>query len=445
MLSLLATASPDTPAATPHFLEEQSRFFLWFLLASLAWLGALAASAHVSRLPPKRKELVNLLSLILGPPGWLIHLVSWKTRQIPQAIEVPVRAPSSGSSAVRYAGAATPSSGPVRLPPLGQSGRWHRWFRWLLPGEDGDAKTRDSRRLSRLLVEAVHQSATDIHFEPHEADYLARLRVNGILRDFESFDRATGERLISMVKVMAALDVADKLKPQDGRFEWTSEQPDLRIDTRVSVSPSLRGEKLALRFLNRPVAKLEMQSLGMSEAMQKMLRRSLRQPEGFIIVAGPTGSGKTTTAYSILNHLAGPTVNTMTIEDPVEYTLPYATQIAINPKLGITFESGLTTLLRQDPDIILIGEMRDQGSFRTGIRASLSGHLVLSTLHARDAIQVFGNLRNLGIEPSSLAAAVKMVIAQRLVRLLCPYCKTQDTELEEDALNFLGERAHEIA
>lgn len=302
----------------------------------------------------------------------------------------------------------------------------------------------DSKVFNALLLAAVEQQATDIHLESHPDHYLARFRVNGILRDYKNYPRDTGDRLVSIAKVLASLDVADKLKPQDGRFEWTNPEQSVKLDIRISVSPSLRGEKLALRFLNRPASSIDMASLGMNESMQKALKRAIRHPEGFILMAGPTGSGKTSTAYSILSQLSASSVNIMTIEDPVEYTLPYATQIAINSKLGITFQSGLTTLLRQDPDIILIGEMRDPDSFHVAIRASLSGHLVISTMHARDSVQVFANLRNLGIEPSSLAAAVKLVVAQRLVRILCPHCKVQDTDFDDEVWNFLGSEAEHI-
>jgi type II secretory ATPase GspE/PulE/Tfp pilus assembly ATPase PilB-like protein len=314
------------------------------------------------------------------------------------------------------------------------------WFRGAQP-EDPHV---DSRLFNELMASGVEQQATDIHLEAHEQGHLARLRVNGILREHKSYPLETGERLVAIAKVRASLDVADKQKPHDGRFEWKNSEGTLTLDVRVSVSPSLRGEKMALRFLNRPASAIDMASLGMNEAMQRALTRAVRHPEGFILIAGPTGSGKTSSAYSILSRLAKSSVNIMTIEDPIEYTLPYATQIAINPKTGITFQSGLTTLLRQDPDIILIGEMREAESFRTGLRASLSGHLVISTMHARDAIQVFANLRNIGMEPSSLAAAVKLVVAQRLVRILCPDCKIQDQELDEDVWTFLGPEAERI-
>ncbi len=376
--------------------------------------------------------MVNLLSLVAGPVGWAIQFASYRQRTHKGAAEENAARPAIGTRENPAATALVKTEAKPRK----------RFFGWFSREKTDDQN--DSRKFNQLLREAVEHQATDIHVEAHENHYLARIRVNGILRDHQRYNRADGERIVAIAKVLASLDVADKLKPQDGRFEWVLPDKSLRLDIRLSVSPSLRGEKLALRFLNRPASAVDMSSLGMNESMQKAIRRATRHPEGFILMAGPTGSGKTSTAYSILSLLAGPSVNIMTIEDPVEYTLPYATQIAINPKIGVTFETGLPTLLRQDPDIILIGEMREPESFRIGIRASLSGHLVISTMHARDSIQVFANLRNIGMEPSSLAAAIKLVVAQRLVRVLCPHCKEQEGELDEDIMDFLGAEAQHI-
>ncbi len=314
---------------------------------------------------------------------------------------------------------------------------WMFWKSWI-------AEETESELLHAMIAEAVAQDATDIHLEPHADYFLARFRVNGILRDYRKFESMTGDHLLAIVKVMASLDVADRSQARDGRFEWVDDDHGWRIDTRVSVSPSFRGEKLALRFLNRPATTLNIDSLGMSEDMKKALKRSIRHPEGFILIAGPTGSGKTTTAYSLLKMVAGPSVNTITIEDPVEYSLPAATQLGVNATWGITFEEGLTTILRQDPDVIFIGEMRDPNSFKTAIRASLSGHLVVSTMHARDTVHIFASLRNMNIEEASLVASVKMVVAQRLVRLLCPECKEPDEEIDEDSLEFVGFDGSEI-
>lgn len=413
------------------FIQQETVRYLAILVVGLLWLTMLSIASRFSGLPPRRRAVVNLVGLFLGPVGWAIHFASYRKRQEKEAADEVVGRPSIGTRNDPLAvDSGTAEAKPSKKP---------KWFAWF--GNRTDNRQKDSRIFNELIREAVEQQATDIHVEAHGDHYLARIRVNGILRDHKTYDRTSGERLVAIAKVLASLDVADKLKPQDGRFEWTFPDNSLRLDIRMSVSPSLRGEKLALRFLNRPASAIDMASLGMNEAMQKALRRAVRHPEGFILMAGPTGSGKTSTAYSLLSLLAGPSVNIMTIEDPVEYTLPYATQIAINPKLGVTFESGLPTLLRQDPDIILIGEMREAESFRIGIRASLSGHLVISTMHARDSIQVFANLRNIGIEPSSLAAAVKLVVAQRLVRVLCPECKVQDDDLDEDTIDFLGGEA----
>ncbi len=420
----------------PPFLLDSTIKYLVFLVLGLLWLTMLAISSRYSGLPPQKRSMANLLSLFLGPVGWAVQFASYRRRTAREIQEERSTRPAIGT---RESPQATEL---MKAEVLAAPARRKGLFGWLSRKEVDNPN--DSRKFNQLLREGIEHQATDVHVEPHEDHYLARIRVNGILRDHQRYSRADGERIVAIAKVLASLDVADRLKPQDGRFEWVLPDHELRLDVRLSVSPSLRGEKLALRFLNRPASSIDMASLGMNESMQKALRRATRHPEGFILMAGPTGSGKTSTAYSILSLLAGPSVNIMTIEDPVEYTLPYATQIAINPKLGVTFESGLPTLLRQDPDIILVGEMREAESFRIGIRASLSGHLVISTMHARDCIQVFANLKNIGIEASSLAAAIKLVIAQRLVRVLCPHCKVQEEDLDEDILDFLGAEALHI-
>lgn len=421
----------------PLFLQDSTVKYLVFLIVGMLWLSMLAISSRFSGLPPQKRSMANLLSLVLGPVGWAVQFASYRKRAARQAQEGESTRPAIGSRE----GSQTAEL--MKEEVLATPARRKGLFGWV--SRKNEDNPNDSRKFNQLLREGIEHQATDVHVEPHEDHYLARIRVNGILRDHQRYNRADGERIVAIAKVLASLDVADRLKPQDGRFEWELPDQAVRLDVRLSVSPSLRGEKLALRFLNRPAGAIDMASLGMNESMQKALRRAIRHPEGFILMAGPTGSGKTSSAYSILSLLAGPSVNIMTIEDPVEYTLPYATQIAINPKLGVTFENGLPTLLRQDPDIILVGEMREAESFRIGIRASLSGHLVISTMHARDSIQVFANLKNIGIESSSLAAAIKLVVAQRLVRVLCPYCKEQEEEeLDEDILDFLGAEAMHI-
>lgn len=418
-------------------IQTETVPYLVILVLGLIWLTVLAIASRHSALPPRKRAAVNLLALVSGPVGWAVHLASYRQR-LREARESRIETSALPSTVAMHKG--NPEESPAAQP---KKTSFRSLFDGLFQRRQED-RHGDSKAFNDLMQAAVAQGATDIHFEPHDDHYLGRVRVNGILRDYQRYSRERGDRLVAIAKVMASLDVVDKFKPQDGRLEWTNPADSMKLDIRIAVSPSLRGEKLALRFLNRPASAIDMTTLGMNESMQRALKRVVRHPEGFILMAGPTGSGKTSTAYSILTQLSGPSVNVMTIEDPVEYTVPYATQIAINPKLGITFQSGLATLLRQDPDIILIGEMREPESFRTGIRASLSGHLVISTMHARDSIQVFANLRNLGLETSSLAASVKLVVAQRLVRILCPECKIQDTELDEEAWDFLGGEATHI-
>ncbi len=419
------------------FLQEDAIIVLLALAAYLIWVSLVAFTSQAGGLPPRRRELANLLSLVAGPVGWTMHLVNWFRHRgsIDDGEDAASAAPPGGAIKMKRTGESgcveheAPASS--RLMSKSKRGWWFFSF-WRKDPEEAD-----SELLHRMILEAINQDATDIHFEPRDDHYLARFRVNGILRNYKKFHSTTGEHFLAIIKVMASLDVADKARARDGRFEWVDNDAGYKIDTRVSISPSFRGEKLALRFLNRPSANVDIDSLGMREPMKKALKRAIRHPEGFILIAGTTGSGKTTTAYSILNLVAGPSVNTITIEDPVEYSLPNATQIGVNPYRGITFEEGLTTVLRQDPDVIFIGEMRDPNSFKTGIRASLSGHLVVSTMHARDTVHIFASLRNMGIEESSLIASVKMVVAQRLVRLLCPDCKEVEEEVDDESLEFL--------
>lgn len=405
----------------------------------------LAWTSRLGRLPPSQRTMVNALGLVAGPVAWAIHLNAY-FRHAKSGDSRPEEKPAGVEGVKPRAAAAVPGATQDEVPvvEVESAPEPRRWsiLKWFGRGQEDDELT-DRKLLNEMMLAAIAQQGTDIHLEPYEDHYLARIRVNGILRDYQQFTRDQGEHLVAMVKVMASMDVADRMKPQDGRFEYRDTAHSLRLDIRVSASPALRGEKLAIRFLNRPNSSFDLENLGMNETLRKSVRRAIRHPEGFILIAGPTGSGKTSTAYALLHQVAGPSVNTVTIEDPVEYSLPYATQIAVSQRTGITFETGLTTMLRQDPDVIFVGEMRDAQSFRIGIRASLSGHLVLSTVHARDSVQVFSNLRNVGIEPASLAAAVKMVIAQRLVRILCPHCRVHDDEFDDDVWEFLGEQAKE--
>jgi len=274
-----------------------------------------------------------------------------------------------------------------------------------------------------IVSAALKGGASDIHIEAKEGGYVVRFRQVGLLREHMRCGRRAGEMLVSVFKVFADLNTAEKNQLQDGRFSWTDPKSGHVLDVRISTSPALSGEKMALRLLNRPASLLQLSKIGLPKEACDAIRRHLRQPEGLVLVAGPTGSGKTSTAYALLQEVSGPTVNTITIEDPVEYALPNATQIGINPKMGVTFESSLRTVLRQDPNIIFVGEMRDPESFKIGVRAAMSGHLVISTMHARDTVGALTALRNLEIDREVLSSAVRLLVTQRLVRELCPVCR----------------------
>jgi general secretion pathway protein E/type IV pilus assembly protein PilB len=401
----------------PAPLQQAIPLILGFAAVG-CWLTLAAVLAKGAKLPEHHKWWANLLTVFAGPLGWLYHYAGHKGW-------ISIR--DEEEHAV-MAGIQTNEAQPVlsRLR-IAFSGKRRR---------EGDLPT-ETETVRLMLAAAQDLRATDIHLEPHGEEYLVRLRVNGILREHTRFQHEHGERVVSALKVMAAMDIADKHRMQDGRFDWSAGPSAVKVDLRVSTSPSLNGEKMAIRFLNRQISQLALEQLGMPDELLATLRRGMRHIEGLVLIAGPTGSGKTSTAYSILQTVAGPTVNTMTIEDPVEYSLPFATQIGVNPKAGISFESGLRTLLRQDPNVIFVGEMRDPESFRIGIRASLSGHLVITTMHARDTVGVMTTLRTLGVDKETLSTALKLVVSQRLVRVLCPECKLPDEDVDQESRDFL--------
>lgn len=404
-----------TPESQP--IQHAILLFLGFALC-LSWMTSVVLLDRSSKLPDHHKWWASLLSLIGGPLGWFYHYAGEKG-WIRRARDEQDEAPSGIDADARQ-----PVLSRLRLAFTGKA------------AANAEAPS-ETETIRRMFIAAMEQQASDIHLEPHGAEYVARFRVNGILREHKRIPIATGERVVSALKVMAQMDIADRHRMQDGRLDWAPKKDAPKVDIRISTSPSLGGEKMAIRFLNRQISSISLEMLGMPDDLLTSVRRTTRHNEGLILLVGPTGSGKTSTAYSVLQTLAGPTVNTMTIEDPVEYSLPFATQIGVNPKAGISFESGLRTLLRQDPNIIFVGEMRDPESFRIGIRASLSGHLVITTMHARDTVGVMTTLRNLGFDKQTLSTALKLVISQRLVRVLCPECSQPDTELDADKIEFL--------
>ncbi|MCS6785500.1 MAG: GspE/PulE family protein, partial [Thiobacillaceae bacterium] len=292
------------------------------------------------------------------------------------------------------------------------------------------------RLVNALLAEAVKRGASDIHFEPEAGFLRIRYRIDGVLEHSRSLHHKYWAAMAVRLKIMAGLNIADSRAPQDGRLALTLYgRP---IDFRVSVLPTLHGENIVLRVLDREKAIIPLERMDLPPDTLARLRQAIARPEGMIIVTGPTGSGKTTTQYSLLSCLNRDDVNIMTLEDPVEYPLPRIRQTSISETVKVDFANGIRSILRQDPDIILVGEMRDRETAEMAFRAAMTGHLVLSTLHTRSALGVFPRLADLGIAPGILAGNVIAVIAQRLVRRLCPHCKEAYVP-EEPERQWLGE------
>jgi len=283
------------------------------------------------------------------------------------------------------------------------------------------------RMINALLTQALREGASDIHIEPFEQISVVRFRIDGSLRDVVRPKKAIHASLISRIKIMAQLDIAEKRLPQDGRI--TLRVGGKAVDVRVSTLPTGHGERAVLRLLDKESGKLDLQHLGMSPDTQAQFDKLIVQPHGIVLVTGPTGSGKTTTLYAALSRLNDSKNNILTVEDPIEYELEGVGQTQVNPRIDMTFAKALRAILRQDPDIIMIGEIRDLETAQIAVQASLTGHLVLATLHTNDSAAAVTRLLDMGIEPFLLSSSLLGVVAQRLVRKLCPHCKVQDGEV----------------
>ena len=291
-------------------------------------------------------------------------------------------------------------------------------------GDDLLLSSRDApvtQLINTIMLDALRQRASDIHFEPFASRLRVRFRIDGVLYEQSAPPGHLVASLVSRLKVMAHMDIAERRLPQDGMARVRA--GDREIDVRVSTVPVAEGERVVLRLLDQSHTVLEMSSLGMADDCLEQLRMQLRQPNGMVIVSGPTGSGKTTTLYAALGALDAERRNIMTIEDPIEYQLDNIGQIQVKPKIGINFATGLRHILRQDPDVILVGETRDAETAEIAVRAALTGHLVFTTLHTNDAPGALVRLADIGIAPYLLSACVRGVLAQRLVRCLCPHCR----------------------
>jgi general secretion pathway protein E len=277
------------------------------------------------------------------------------------------------------------------------------------------------RLINALLTEAIKQNASDIHIETFERRLVVRFRVDGVLREVVQPKRELAPLLVSRIKVMAKLDIAEKRVPQDGRISLRVGGRD--VDIRVSTLPSNAGERVVLRLLDKEAGRINLDALGMPASLRAQLVELLKRPHGILLVTGPTGSGKTTTLYAGLAEINDKTRNILTVEDPIEYNIEGIGQTQVNVKADMTFARGLRAMLRQDPDVVMVGEIRDTETAEIAVQASLTGHLVLSTLHTNTAVGAITRLRDMGIEPFLLASSLLGVLSQRLVRVLCPHCK----------------------
>ncbi|HOW54478.1 MAG TPA: ATPase, T2SS/T4P/T4SS family [Syntrophorhabdaceae bacterium] len=301
------------------------------------------------------------------------------------------------------------------------------------------------RFVNSLLAQALADSASDIHVEPSKNIMRVRMRVDGKLRDVPSPDKKMFLAIVSRIKILAGIDIAKTRTPQDGRFNIRESAREVGV--RVSTFPTIHGEKVVLRLLDKSTALYGIDNLGFLRDDKEKIKNVLKRPYGFILSTGPTGSGKSTTLYAILNFINSPEKNIITIEDPVEYTLEGLAQAQVNPRAGMTFETGLRSILRQDPDIIMVGEIRDRETANIAVHSALTGHLVLSTLHTNDAASAVTRLVEMGIEPFLVTSSVSCVIGQRLLRKICPECKEsyyptpsvhKTFQIREDVLLYRG-------
>ena len=285
-----------------------------------------------------------------------------------------------------------------------------------------DAGAPAVRLVNSILERAVTEQASDIHFEPREEAMLVRMRIDGLMRNILTVPRDIQHSVISRLKIMCGMDIAERRVPQDGRFQIRA--PGREIDLRASTLPTVYGEKLVVRLLDRAEGRAALENLGLGPEDRKHCEALLRIHSGMLLLTGPTGSGKTTTMHAMVNRLNSPEVNIVTLEDPVEYNIDGVNQVQINEKTGMTFAGGLRAVLRQDPDIIAVGEIRDGETADIAMRSAMTGHVVLSTIHTNDAVGVIDRLRDIGVAPYIIAAALKGVVSQRLVRRVCPRCRS---------------------
>ena len=299
------------------------------------------------------------------------------------------------------------------------------------------------RFVNKVLLDAIKQGASDIHFEPYEKDYRVRFRTDGILREIVKPPRNLAPRLAARLKVMSQMDISERRIPQDGRIQMKLSKK-RAIDFRVNTLPTMYGEKIVLRILDPSSAQMGIDALGYEADQKALYLEALEKPQGMILVTGPTGSGKTVSLYTGLGILNQPERNISTAEDPVEINMPGINQVLVNPKVGLNFAEALRSFLRQDPDVIMVGEIRDLETAEIGIKAAQTGHLVLSTVHTNSAAETVTRLLNMGVAAFNIAASVTLIIAQRLARRLCAHCAEPESSVPREALLELGFSAAQI-
>lgn len=407
-------------------------------LASLLWVQKDADSRYGFKQEPAKKW--NTLVLVLPGVGLLMYLFTrWREMKAEAAAEAAAEEAAAGLDITEPTEKEKRGLFGGRAKVTLQSKKKQRiGFEFL--DEDGNPieirkdlpEMTGIEAAREMLEEAIMERASDVHIEPHEKDYSVRFRVDGLLQERLVFEKTDGLRVVSSLKTLAAIDVAEKRKAQDGRFRVRTGVRD--VDFRVATAASIFGEKMVLRILDRKGGHLGLGDVGMSEEMMHDFDRVIHSRNGIILATGPTGSGKTSTLYAALSRIDTKRLNVMTIEDPVEYELEGATQIPVNARAGVTFETGLRSILRQDPDVIFVGEMRDREAAEIAIRAALTGHLVFSTLHTKDAISSIMRLEDLGVEKYQVSSALLMVVTQRLVRVVCKECREPYTSTGKELL-----------
>jgi type II secretory ATPase GspE/PulE/Tfp pilus assembly ATPase PilB-like protein len=433
---------PPEPEPMPYVHKwTMDVFLILAALLSMAWIGMLLWVQRDVRGTPKQIHRANADVLLLPGIGFVLYLISrWRhLREMAEPRTLtgrvaglqPEEAPKKRGL---FAGRTKiTAAGRLKMPSINMEfldvDRNPIQVRKDQPEMTGIEAARE------VLESAMIERSSDVHLEPMETGYRVRFRVDGVLQERMVFEKADGLRVATALKALAQIDVAERRKAQDGRFRVRTQAGE--VDFRVATTSSMHGEKIVMRILDRKSGILSLAQLGMPKQMMHDFDKVIHSRNGIILATGPTGSGKTSTLYAALSRLDRKRLNLMSIEDPVEYELEGATQIPVNPKAGVTYESGLRSIMRQDPDVIFVGEMRDADAARIAIRAALTGHLVFSSLHAKDAVGTIMRLEEMGVEKYQVSSAMLIAVGQRLVRVLCERCR-EPYRAAPDALNDLG-------